>query len=605
MKRFCSLLVVLVLGVGLFAGPAAAAPTDVAVGLDVLTSNTSDPIDLVVADDGRVIWVEREGELNVLLPDGTQIKSPRLPVSADDCNGVTALFFPVDGNLGPAKPARDPLIDAGLVDACHSSWDDPAGGLNEGGLMSVLLTPDFAESNRLYLSWSVPGTYDAATHTGEWRIATFVLDPTTNKLDLDSEEHIWSTRVEWDEFAHYGFALEWLPDGTILVSIGDDTRYTASGGGYGPRDWRYDPDNAEVTAQNPANHRGKLIRMMPDGSVPDGVAALPDGSVPAANPFIGKSMDNPYICLSRTFDRGGDGKFDPFTQTCPDAGWPSIEYDPYIYTMGWKQPWRGAILPNGAAVYGEVAPDAGADHPQRGRAGREEINYVPAGGGTNYGWPRCIGSSQTSGNPGDTYGYGHINWATGEHFGQLSCDGFEEAIIWYGGSSGNPWPAMGTGGAKTSEPLVFYGEDVTGPLRLPAQLNNTVLMTEWNRNWLLGVPVDDNYQLVTRDSAGNPSDSAWMRVTGISGWTGVLDAEIGPDGAVYAVKHGNQYRNNTGSQVIRIRCAECSDGLYGTNNARVVAGVSDTGATPAVRIALLVGLMIAAFAGRRRRKALV
>lgn len=599
MRKLIAIVAAALVGMALVAAPATAAPTDVNVGIDVLSTDTSDPISITVTDDGRIVWVEREGELNVLLPDGTQVKSPRLPVSADDCNGVTVVFFGVDGFL-PGQ-ARDPLIEQGLIDACHSSWNDPAGGLNEGGLMSVELAPDFNESNRVYLSWSVPNTYDEETRTGEWRIATFVLDPNTNQIDLDSEEHIWSTRVEWDEFAHYGFDLEWLPDGTMLISAGDDTRYTASGGGYGPRDWRYDPDNAEVTAQNPANHRGKQLRIMPDGSVPDGVTALPDGTVPEANPFIGQSMKNPYICLSRTFDHGGDGAFDPFTETCPDAGWPWIDYDPYIYTMGWKQPWRGAILPNGAAVYGEVAPDAGGDHAERGRAGREEINYVPPGGGTNYGWPRCIGAAETSGSPGDTYGYGHINWATGEHFGELPCDGFEEALIWYGGSSGNPWPAMGTSGAKTSEPLVFYGEDVTGDLRLPAELNNTVLMTEWNRNWLLGVPVDDHYELVVRDADGNPSDDEWLRVTGNSGWSGVLDASIGPDGALYAVKHGNSYRNNTGSQILRLRCADCADGLYGTSPSSVMGVVPTDGMnTTAAALGLLVVLGVAAIGGRRR-----
>jgi aldose sugar dehydrogenase len=614
MKRFCSLLAVLVIGFGLLAGPAAAAPTNVEVGVDVLSSNANDPIAIEVAEDGRVIWIEREGAVNVLSPDGTQVLAGRLPVSSDQCVG--AAFAPA----GPytVKQASDGCSAAALAGmaadeaATLTPGNQPGGGagssdvgLNEGGLMGLLLAPDFETSHRIYLTWSVAGTYDTRTKTGEWRLATYELDPETNILDLGSEEILWTTRTEWDHFAHYGFGLEWMPDGTILMAVGDDVSYQANGG-YGPRDWRQDYNNAETTSQNPANHRGKLLRLMPDGSVPDGVTALPDGTVPAANPFIGETMDNPYICLSRTLDRGGNGAFDPYTQTCPDPGWPAIEYDPYVYSMGWKQPWRGVVLPDGSAVYGEVAPDAGSDSATRGRAGREEINHVPPGGGTNYGWPRCIGSPEdATGVGGNTYGYINVNSATGATSGELSCAGFDAPILWYGGSSGNPWGAMGTSGAKTSEPLVAYTADVDGPLALPAQFDNTVIMTEWNRNWVLGIPFDpETYELQVRDAEGRPSDASWIRATNATGgnpWSGVLDAEIGPDGAVYAVKHGNSYRNNTGSQILRMRCAGCSDGLYGTAAATPMSVLPAQGAGATGLVVLVLAVVAVALAGRRRR----
>src|SRR5687767_5878682 len=44
----------------------------------VLTTATQDPTDIAVTSDGRVIWTEREGEVNVLLPDGTQVSAGQL-----------------------------------------------------------------------------------------------------------------------------------------------------------------------------------------------------------------------------------------------------------------------------------------------------------------------------------------------------------------------------------------------------------------------------------------------------------------------------------------------------------------------------------------------
>src|SRR3954468_9841739 len=52
------------------------------VEYEVLPAVAQDPLGITVAPDGRVIWTEREGTLNVLKPDGTQIVAGRVPVSA-------------------------------------------------------------------------------------------------------------------------------------------------------------------------------------------------------------------------------------------------------------------------------------------------------------------------------------------------------------------------------------------------------------------------------------------------------------------------------------------------------------------------------------------
>ena len=326
------------------------------VEYEVLTEDTQDPLMIQVAPDGRVIWTEREGALKVLLPDGKQITAGRLPVSANQCD--------------------DCLVQ-----------DDPP--LEEGGLHGLLLAKDFMRTGRLYLFRSVPGSRNPKTKFGVFRLSTFVLND-NNKLDKNSEKKILDVKVEWDHCCHYGGNLEWMPDGTILLSTGDDVPASSSGG-YGAREKTNKWLNAELSVQNPADRRGKILRLMPDGSVPDGsVRGI------AANPYIGQSLKNPYIP-----DHSGNKKDH------------KIKVDPYIYSIGYKQPFRGAVHPSTGTFYlGDVGPDAYMPDPSKGPRGHEEINVVPPGGGVNHGWPRCIADNQP---------YHDYNWKTSTDNGLLDC----------------------------------------------------------------------------------------------------------------------------------------------------------------------------------------
>ena len=276
-----------------------------------------------VAPDGRVIWTEREGALKVLLPNGNQITAGRLPVSANQCD--------------------DCLVQ-----------DDPP--LEEGGLHGLLLAKNFMKSGRLYLYRSVPGSRNAKTKFGVFRLSTFVLND-NNKLDKNSEKKILDVKVEWDHCCHYGGNLEWMPDGTILLSTGDDVPASSSGG-YGAREKTNKWLNAELSVQNPADRRGKILRLMPDGSVPDGSVTGINRTRTSA-----ESLKNPYIP-----DHSGNKKDH------------KIKFDPYIYSIGYKQPFRGAVHPSTGTVYlGDVGPDAYMPDPSKGPRGHEEINVDAAG----------------------------------------------------------------------------------------------------------------------------------------------------------------------------------------------------------------------------------
>src|SRR4051812_2836069 len=86
------------------------------VEYEVLSVETQDPLGIDVAPDGRVLWTEREGTLNVLKPDGSQVVAGHLPVSAGAYGGgppgapgpQPGGRAPAGGGAGPPPPAPGP-----------------------------------------------------------------------------------------------------------------------------------------------------------------------------------------------------------------------------------------------------------------------------------------------------------------------------------------------------------------------------------------------------------------------------------------------------------------------------------------------------------------
>ncbi|MFT5223642.1 MAG: glucose/arabinose dehydrogenase, partial [Glaciecola sp.] len=497
-RRFSEGLVI-VAALGALVVPAAQAQAP-AIEYETLTTDVEEPMSITVADDGRVIWTEREGALKVLTLDGEVILAGRLAVSGNQC--------------GACVPDETPQLE-------------------EGGLYSILLAKDFNATGRLYLYYSVPGSRVEATQLGVWRLSIFVLDPATNQLDLDSEQPIFEVPAHWDHCCHYGGDLDYLPDGTILLSVGDDIPASSSGG-YGPRDNTETWLDGELNVQNPADRRGKILRLMPDGSVPDGSQA---GIAP--NPFIGQSAFQPYI-EPNPID-------DPLRPWIRSATGSMIAYDPYVYALGFKQPFKGVVNPyTGHAFYGDVGPDAAANDPTRGPAGIDERNLIPPGGGTNHGWPRCAGPNIP---------YNDVDWTaeTPVDNGLLDCSEMEPAVFYYGAEASQEFPLVGVGG-RTGTPSAFYRADTEGALRLPgAFFDDTIIDLEWSRNWFGTFNVTE----------GVPDTSTFTRWEGLfapSGQPllGPIDAAVGPDGAVYIAEYGVGYYTAVGGRIGRVKCLACT-----------------------------------------------
>ncbi|MFT5222531.1 MAG: glucose/arabinose dehydrogenase, partial [Glaciecola sp.] len=505
-----------------------------------------------VASDGRVIWAERGGAIKMLTSDGVPLVLAQLTPAGNACPTCAPepdYLFPYDDPAGSASngevtPDRPQRLGVG--------------GFEEGGLHGLLLDDEFAENGLLYVYYSVPNTRrEVATgvYWGDFALSSLVMDPTTNLIDLATEEVLLTVPAEWDHCCHYGGDIDYLPDGTLLLTTGDDVE-AASSGGYGPRDESGHWLNAELTSANPADRRGKILRLREDGSVPDGSIA---GENP--NPFIGMEGYNPYIEDSAESPWVGENV------GTPGDGW--IEFDPYIYAMGFKQPFRAAVMPNGDLYTGDVGPDAGSDDPERGPRGFEEINRVPLGGGTHYGWPRCQGPN---------WAYMDVDWSTLDSSGPLDCSdtaavarpvgtseatvtGMTGADIYYAntscdGSDGSvdypcdQWPTLGTG-SKTSEPTFYYPPNQTGDLALPQKYRDRLWSLEWSRNYIVTIPVNPvTGDLDLRDETFDLVEPAGMALAG------PIDAEIGPDGAVYVVEYGVFFYAQFTGRLSRISAAQ-------------------------------------------------
>ena len=143
----------------------------------------------------------------------------------------------------------------------------PVAAVSQGGLLDVVLDPDFASNRRLYFSYSewVPGGRGAG---GCRRSSMRCMRLAVARAELAGDRLIALRRIFAMNQAspggyQLGSRLAFLPDGDLLVTVGD----------------RRQPDRA----QEPADHAGSVLRMRPDGTPSPRTAAL---AIPGAAPEV-------------------------------------------------------------------------------------------------------------------------------------------------------------------------------------------------------------------------------------------------------------------------------------------------------------------------------
>ncbi len=125
----------------------------------------------------------------------------------------------------------------------------------QGGLLDVALSPDFASSRRIYLSFAEPGDNGTA--------GTAVASATLGADALADVEVIYRQEPKLDGPNHFGSRLAFDGQGHVFISQGER--------------------NHRPTSQELDKLQGKLVRLNLDGSVPQD------------NPFVGKAGARPEI----------------------------------------------------------------------------------------------------------------------------------------------------------------------------------------------------------------------------------------------------------------------------------------------------------------------
>ncbi|WBB79182.1 ThuA domain-containing protein [Micromonospora sp. WMMD882] len=189
-----------------------------------LDSNTSNPMELDVAPDGRVFYIERDGRVQIVKPD----------------TGNTVTAIDLDVFTG-----------------------------NEDGLIGIRLDPDFATNNWVYLYY--------APNDGAPRNVLARFTVTGDTIAASSEKRVLQVDTQRNTCCHAGGTMTFDSAGNLYLATGDNTNPFESSA-YTPideRPGRQDYD-AQRTSGNTNDLRGKVIRIHPED---DGTYTVPEGNL--------------------------------------------------------------------------------------------------------------------------------------------------------------------------------------------------------------------------------------------------------------------------------------------------------------------------------------
>jgi aldose sugar dehydrogenase len=272
--------------------------------IETLAENLEHPWSIAFLPDGRALVTERVGRVRLLNTDGSLQPEP--------ITGVPPVF---------------------------------ASG--QAGLKDILLAPDFEQTQRVYLSYAC-GTRKA-NHTCVSRLRL------TDDGFSEAEE-IFRAHPPKMGNAHYGGRMVWLPDNTLILTLGDGFDYREQ-------------------AQYINNHLGSIVRLNPDGSTPadnpflELVNARPEVYSYGHRNIQGIVYDaaNERLISHEHGPRGGDEL--NIIEAGGNYGWPvvtqGLDYTgarvtPFTERVGMISPqlhWTPAIAPSGMTLYdGELFP---------------------------------------------------------------------------------------------------------------------------------------------------------------------------------------------------------------------------------------------------------
>jgi len=262
----------------------------------------------------------------------------------------------------------------------------------QGGLLDVALSPDFKQDRTVYLSYAEGGGEGdkAGTAVGRGRLS----DDLTAIKDF---KVIFRQEPKLSLGNHFGSRLVFDRDGYLFITLGEN--------------------NDRPTAQDLDKLQGKVVRIYPDGKVPDD------------NPFVGQAGVRPEI-------------------------WSYGQRNPQGAALN---PWTGTLWEN-----------------EHGPQGGDEINIIERG--KNYGWPMATHGINYSGQPIPEAKGKTAEGTVAPHHVWEKSPGLS-GMAFYDGDRFKAWQHNVFIGALVSQELIrlqFDGDKVVHEERLLGELNKRI-----------------------------------------------------------------------------------------------------------------------------------
>lgn len=127
----------------------------------------------------------------------------------------------------------------------------------QGGLGDVIIHPEFASNNTLYISYVERDDKNDAFSGAVIERATLTI--TDTDATLSDRQVIWRQSPKMTGNGHYSHRMAFSPDGHLFITSGERQKFTPS--------------------QNMAMNLGKIVRLNDDGSVPEDNPFYGQGSV--------------------------------------------------------------------------------------------------------------------------------------------------------------------------------------------------------------------------------------------------------------------------------------------------------------------------------------
>lgn len=232
------------------------------INVKTIATGLKNPWSLAILPDGSFLVTERAGNLRIVQPNGT-------------------ISEPISG--------LPKIVTKG-----------------QGGLLDVILAPDFATSKKIYFSYSEPADNDNANSTA-------VSFATLSGNKLINVTRVFSQQPKISSNAHFGSRLVWAPDGTLFITLGER-------------------NSEKADAQTLNNHHGKVVRINADGSIPkDNPFVKTPGALPEIWSYGHRNMQgaaiNPISQQLWTGEHGPQGGDEINLDLAgKNYGWPVITY---------------------------------------------------------------------------------------------------------------------------------------------------------------------------------------------------------------------------------------------------------------------------------------